>query len=741
MTTHDETPREIEELERFVQAGVEKLSGTHYLDEAGARELVEEIASRRAFVSRSLSMVELAAAYPRFAWPAELSEADRRQAVVQMIDSSGIAIADHNDFTFARPDVEAYLAAGHIVRSHPRGPRRWDPRTWKYLAPQPTWPWPHIELSLFLAALWWPAARTAVERQLGRLLSERHRNPNVRFVIELVRRDLLPGSDVGRQTTELLRHALADDRLADQDWMNTAVWLHQIDPKAAVAELDDFIRVPLQAISDQRKLLATVELMKHAPDRGRKNLEILAANLTGTPRDRLKTARLIGDIDPAPGIRAMLQLASTPDMHEFRADAAIAAGSPDLLADLVEHGHGLSDDTRLRLSTELLGRDRVTGIAAAERFAVAATPKTRLRIAELLRSYDPQKAVQITSAVARTADHRGDGELRLRAVILIGEIDPAQAIPALTRLSADSSVSDEVRFDAAKHIAAEHQGPITALVELVGAPDVDWTYRAAAAKEAGKTDPVTGARLLIATANTGPPSDAARLDLLKKAHALDPGTAAEQLVELAGRKRVAGRIRLEAGNLAGPKLSKPRRIALYSDIATSTNDDNTAREAAQKVLATDPVRGRQLMAVLADRKKASFTYRLTAAKEGGSEAIRPLRDLAGTARPDAIRLEAAQTLLKFDRTSARSALKRLVQSGQPGKVRIEAALSLPRTSAVHALITITGDRRENDSVRLQAALKAKEYDAKRGRQALHDLIEDPRLSRRVQEQARRHLKK
>lgn len=702
---------------------------------------MEEIAHRRVQVSPSESMTGLAVKSARFAWPRGWSEAERRETVVELFGDSGILVPDGGDFRFSRPGVQEYLAAWHIVRRHPRGPSRWDPRARRYLAPRPTWPSPGSELDLFLAALWWPGARAAVERRLSRLLGERHRDPNVRLVLELVRRNLVPWGDLAPRAAEVLRRALADGRSAEQDWVNAARWLVELDPEGAAATFDSFVRTPLAAMPDRRRLFATVELAKLRPDRARQNLEILAAGLTGEPAARLATARLIGDHEPALGHQVMLRLANTPGMHDLRVDAAIATGSLDLMSDLVEHDRGVSDEARLRLAGELLGRDRGAGLRAAQRFAATAADDTGLRIAELLAPHDLQAALRVAQAIAEAPEGtEGTDEIRLRAVLLIADYAPAQAIPALQRLAADPSATGEVRVEAATLVVTDYSGPITALVDLAADPGLGRTHRAAAAEEAGKTDAATGAQLLIELAQAHPPSDAARFDLLRKAYGLDRVPAATALAELARSHRVAGPIRVKAVDLIARDLGAGRRTALYREIALG-EDENAAMDAAGKLMAIDHAGGKRLMAELAGRKGASFTYRLTAAQKAGSDAAKPLRDLATSARPDAIRLQAAKMLYEFDRSNAKPALKRLVRQGRPGEVRIEAALCLPGRSAVEALLTIAADRGEKDRIRLEAASTAKGRDRQRGRQALEELAEDARVSRSVQEAARKQLRK
>jgi hypothetical protein len=740
VTAQDESLSEIGKLELFVQTGAEKMGGTPYLSPPDARKLLEKIAHRRVVTGRPVEMVDLALKSSQFVWPPELSEVDRRRVVGQLIGDSGIVITDDDGFRFTRREAETYLAAWHIVRRHPRGPRRWPPGAARYFAPQPKWSQPESELTFFLAALYWPQARRAVERSLCRLLDKRHLYPNVDLVIELLQHDVLPGSDFHERTAESLRQALGEDSLPEEQWSFVAGRLHLLDPATAVITLDNFIRTPLEAMPPQRRFLAVIELAKHEPERAAKNLEILAVNLTGRPEDRLKTAFLISGYSPEQGVRAMLQLARTADMRDLRVDAAIASGSLDLMREFVEHGRGLADSGRLRLVAALLERDLDLAVSAAERFASNAAGDTPLRVANLLAPRAQQAALRIAVAVAWPAGSSADSELRLRAVILIGEIDSAQAIPTLDQLSKESSVTAEIQLRAASLIVTEHQGPITALVDFAENPALAKTLRAKAAKKAGQVDPITGARLLIAIATTDRPTRRDRLELLKAAYGFDPEPAAEALAELA-KERIDDTIRLEAVEIAGPKLTKARRIALYSDIATNAKDNDAAMTAARKVLAAEEVQGRRLMATVAMRKGASDTFRLTAALEGGSAAAPALRDLALNARPDTLRLKASQALKQFDSTDATKALQRLIKNSSSGSLRIEAALSLPGRAAVDSLVDISRNPREKEKDRLQAALKANEQDSKRGQQALDELVRAPHISAAVKQAARKHLKK
>ncbi len=217
-------------------------------------------------------------AFRRFTWPPELGYAERREIVADLLVASGIAAGSE----FVSPAVRDYLAACRIVRHQERGPGWW--RTRGHLAPQAIWPWPDAGLELYLAALWWRDAKPAVERRLKRLVHERHRDPNIRFVIELIRRDLVPGGEIRDHVVELLHRELGGGQGEEGPWAATAGWLYRLDPGAAIVELENVVRIPGPSMTSRRRFAAVRELASYEPAREEKNLRILAGNLTGVPR-------------------------------------------------------------------------------------------------------------------------------------------------------------------------------------------------------------------------------------------------------------------------------------------------------------------------------------------------------------------------------------------------------------------------------------------------------------------------
>jgi len=734
VTADGELPDQVtlEALEEFVGQCLEKLLRTPYLLRDDARELLEEIAYRRVR-STAATMVELASR--RFTWTPELGEAERREIVADLIGGSGIAVAVDGDFRFTSPAVQDYLAACHIVRR-----RRWW-RPWNHLVPQATWPWRDAGVELYVAGLWWRDAKPAVERKLKRLVHDRHRDPNIGFVIELIRRDLVPGSEIRDHVVALLHRELSDGRMAEGRWVTTVGWLHLLDAATAVAQLETIVGNPGPSMTSRRRFVAVVELARYDPAREAKNLWTLANTLTGTPEDRFETAKLIGDRDREPGVRAMTLLANTPDMRELRVDAAIHTGSSPLVSELILHDRTLHDDARLRLSAALLEVDPGGAIEVLEQFAEASRlAGTPLRIAEMLRSRAPEEAWRIATGVAWPVRGEVDGWVRLRAVRLLGEFDRAQAIPLLRRLSEEQAVPGEVRVHAATLVVTDYGGTTAALIELVRDPGLDLTDCADAAEVVGRFESAAGAHLFLFLAEARTSVDSSRLSLLRRAHKLDPGQAVEVLAEFAKTTQAPGKQRIEAADIAHSTLGTRRTIELYSAIVADA-DDATAMAAARKAKLRDKDAGERLLGRVASRNGADSGFRLTAAKEAGGYGKQALTDLAETARPDSDRLTAAKALYGLDRPGGKAALGKLVQKSGDGKVRLDAALALPGSDTVDALILISQDRHEDDDIRVEAAVKAMKEDKKRGRKALTELAEARGIAQRTREKIRRLLDK
>ena len=652
---------EIESLERFIRWRLGKLDGEPYLLPDNARKLLEEVAYRwRDVTTGAVTVVELVAASRWLDRPPELGDDAWREIITRLIGGSGILVAEDGDFRCVRQIVQEYLAACYIVGRYPRGPRWWQPPTWKYrnyLAPQRSWP--DAWVRLFLAALWCPEAKRAVDRQLRRLLRDRHREPDINLIIEMGLRDPTPGSYIRNRIVNVLCSDLKDGQPDKVRWVATAKRLYRLDPTRTIAELENLIHHPGPTITPLRRLDAVNELAEHDPAGFPKNLKFLAYTLTmtGTREDWLNVATRIKD--PELRKETLRQLVKNPKMGDLRANAAIPVFSPEELRELIDDST-LSDEERLELLKRLCELNRPMAVATMERIVwTVRKDDTRLTIIKRIQPHDRLVALRIARAVAFPENQKVDGRVRLDAGIVIGEIDPAQKIPTLVHLGNNS--------------------------------DLELTYCEEAAELVGKLEPVTGAQMYICLAKSCTPDESRlTLRLLKKAYALDHGPAAEALAKVAKDKHRPGRIRLDAVKIARPELGTERTIELYAIIAKTTDSD-TVRAAVREVV------------------------NLTATREAGPHGTRALMDLARPVQPITVHLEAAKALWAMGR---KKELQELVKTRNIG---IDAALTLPETLVVEALITITKDRHEKETISCDAGIKAAKKNEKEGQQALRNL--------------------
>jgi hypothetical protein len=630
-----------------------------------------------------------------------------------------------------------YQAACRIVQRHPRGPSRWRPGTRKYLRPRAEWPWPDHEVLLWVVALWWKDARPAVERQLRRLLGDRHRYPNIRFVVELLRRDLVPGNDLRAEAVDALRRELTAVQPDDERWTVMVDSLFRLNTEQAVEKLEDLVRFADPTVTAHRRLTAVDRVTDHDPGRGAKSLAVLANNLTGAPRERLGVALRIGERDRELGTKAMRLLAHTPDMRELRVDAAIHTGDTTLWRDMVASWRDLSDSGRLRVGARLLEMDPTTAVAALEELAdTAAQEETPVLAAATIRHRDPDTALRIAVRSAWPADHEVGSGVRLDAIHLIGEIEPARALPELEKFADDPTASGENRFFAAARVI-ELGGPLTTMVRLAEDDRLTRTYRVEAARTVATSEPTAAAPLFIAIANTAP--DLERLTLLKEAGTYDHQAAAEELAGLAEMTAKPGPIRIKAVEVAAQALGSTRTIQLYTKIATTTGDQS-ALDAARKVKAMDPAAGQRLMADLARQPGKSASFRLAAAKAAGTRATRVLEEFVDNARQASVRFEAAQALHDVDPAAGVKAYQKLVKKLRRDEYRVKAALALPNKQAVQALLHIVQDSGEQERICFDAGLAAMKKAPRLGREALQALAERPGISPRTLEQIRKRLR-
>lgn len=716
---------EFEAAEQAVRDCVDRIEGTPYLTAGMALVFLEELA--QAHAEHGPRPVSTVAASRRLIWPAGKSLPDRQAAIVALLTESGIVTVAHGESRFVSADARRYLHARHIVRHHPKG-ARWLSRASKYLQPRQQWTEDDAGLARFLVVLWWPNAQSAVVRQLGKLLDEPHRYPNLLLVADLCARGRLSGSGLPDRTTTILRAEVATATRSETAWQAMVAALYSLDPATAVHELEHAVRSPGPTMTVTRQFTAVTELTRHDSAYGAMNLEYLADHLWGEPDDQVAVAVRIAAVDHDLGVRTLTRLARGPDLGGSRVDAALAVDSPPLWGELIQDG-ALADDGRLRVLTGLLERDQEAGLAAVPSFvATVHDERTRLDIGGLVTRLAPALAWQLAHDVAWTTGRQVDDWVRLDGVLLLGTLDPAQACTQLERFSAWPALADEVRVRAAITVV-EQGGRPTALVTIAHADDVSRYCRADAAKKLGDLDRKLGAAAYIAIAATCAPTDQSRLDHLRAALALHAEPAARALTAMAEDKRFPVHLRVEAVTTAQPAVPRSRQIQLYSTIVQTATNNDSAMAVARKVTGMDLDAGQRLMATLAQRNMP-MDLRLEAAEAAGRHGKHALIDLAQRRHPAPVRYAAAKALAGIDPKTSDKLFTELARTRGIGRVRITAALELPQSKRIDYLSGIVNDDREHEDVRYAAGLTVMERDPGTGRQLLTALA-GSRVSRRM----------
>jgi hypothetical protein len=684
-----------------------------------ARPFLEEVAFHGLKLDLTDAVAKAAAAHL-------LDEAEQGASLHQLLLEHGV-VAKRGGVTRFVPDgVADYLAACHVVRKDPRGPRLWRPLR-KFLRPLTTWPWPDSETQLYQVALWWHHAEAAVRKRLDVLLSRKHCDPNVHFVAELLHRRLVSADDLRMKTVEILHEHLVQPGREIDAWRATVGTLHQLEPKQTLDALERMGR--LRTGSSWRRLDAVDELARHDPARAEQVLRVLAETLSGKPRERLEVALTIRHRDEELGDRALHVLADAPDMGDLQAEAAELTGDTELWAAKVGGGLDISDAARLRLLAALADADPALTIRAAEQFAsTASSESTPVEIAKAIRDVDADVALRLADDVAWPKGRKIAGPVRLAAVLLIGELVPSRRFSDLARLSREVE-DEETQFKAALAIV-ELGGPVTALRDFAANSRKSRDRRIKAARGVAKVDRRIGGRLLVDIAKGYKSTDPGQLTLLSEAHAFAPAAAAAALEEIARDTGRPAPFRIRTVELG--IFDKTKTLELYQHIATTTSDKEAARTAARKVVGMNQDVGEQLMARLAGKFTADHAFQLSLALEAGARGKTVLHQQVLRAGPTEPRLKAAAALLDVDPKLGAQVINKIVKTRRGGQIRVRAACLLPDKHALEALLYIVGDQ-DHDDVLVAAGEKAVELNKERGKRALRDLVAKRRLSPRARD--------
>ncbi|GAA1017730.1 hypothetical protein GCM10009556_066210 [Acrocarpospora pleiomorpha] len=566
------------------------------------RSGMEELAHNRQFGHADPAMQAPPPTMPRESWAALVTE------TLQLV---GLLVERRGRLVFIHHTIEEYLAACHVARTT-RKPGRF--RGHRPFFPQEKWPWSHLEVKLFLAAIWGQEG-IDLRPALRRLLTRAHRQANAEFLAELVRQGVRLPEDLFAQTCAAFCAMLAIGA-NDRRWTDARDALIDLDPERAAEQFESIAVSPL---ADRwRRYQAATALARIDRARGILTLQRLIHDPHAFDV-QLRAARVLHEHDPSMGRVALAFLAHNSDVpDEYRIDAASDLLGADrqvgvsLFAQLVRD-HRLSDAARLRAARALIDAgyeelpdlmrrltadttvsaatraecgavllmiDKWAGISILEELCLdaLAPPDARLRAAKAINREEPGRGVPLLRSIAE--DQNVAPDLRLATIDELMVVDPSTSV-ILTTMAADQALDYETRVAVAEAAAGwGSEIGAQAFDRIVGDDQLTGLQRRQAAEHAADHDVRMGLRCLARLVKDGKLKPATRLKAAESAARYDRQRGIALLTALCDD--LTGRARLPAlGALAklDPARAKPILVGIAED-HTSAQAPGAALELA-----------------------------------------------------------------------------------------------------------------------------------------------------------------
>ncbi|MEU4443380.1 hypothetical protein AB0K14_14065 [Actinosynnema sp. NPDC050801] len=677
-------------LDRLAPRGPAAQRAADYLVE-NLEVLLQDIAHRRLFGQGASGVLDLAVRWnPGVAvWP---------EVVPDVLRLSGLVLQRGHAFAFRHQTIEEFLAAAALARAHPTPDTR---KARRLLRPRRAWPWPDLAVIVFLAAQW-AEDGGALHRSLRRLMRPWNRRRNLGFVAALVDHGVaLPAAVVDRATGHLRR--LVKGRLANNDWIRCAQWLHQIDPDRAVTVLQDVVRDPTR--TEDRRFQALRFLNDVSPQDGVPVADVFIADPEVRRTARVAVSKMLFDNDPAVAAGMFGRLATTSAYEHLRLQGAVvvAEHDPDLGVDLLALLVGntaVSETVRLAAARAALSCDRHRGV---DLMCVLVETGARVTTRE-----------EAMSVVL--------GEDRQRLETLLDRLR-VEAVPV-------------VRLQAAQFLVA-HLNRDPAVLGKVASDD---TVPPGLRLEALLTDRrAMRADVLERIVTAFDREDTDKLVALEHLARLDRAAAVPHYQSLVADRTRSPVARLDVAMLASKHISHEQLVDLYEVIAVDAAVPAQYRlTAAHRAMAVAPLAGRNLMARLARDRAFDIEGRMVAAAKAGTAVEREVypeiaRD---TRNPDDVRVLAAKKASRLGWLGNHALLRELVDSsdlGFPARLELIKELNYAEQTALLAKIADKGDTADT---KLTAARELARLDQALGRDKLREMAADNDLPQAVQNQAR-----
>ena len=472
------------------------------------RDLMEYLAGLTQVQGPVTTMTDLttrALSFPAAAIPPGVTERDWREVLAKVIGATGLLTAQANgEVRYLHPTIAEYLAARHLFgRTRLRGVLG----ACRVFAPQRTWPWPDLNVKVFLAANWLEEGYD-LRLALRRLLLPRHRQHNAGFIVELLRHGIPVDQGLIADTVAATSAIILSVTSEPIPWQNAVSWLRQLN----VEVLDDSVTTLLDAPTPRGS-------------RPRRSIEVSRVFEAISCLFTLDWPRAAGHaqdffLNPEVSVQAMTalarQVARTSPETSFEMLRAARAQTED-------EPHGLKlVEAMLAVHPERAG----SLVATALRTSQPTTHGWRERLL-LLDQHAPEQAVDGWVSLLRVVT---DPQLRGMALTRVATYAPERALAAAQEITRDTRQSDESRFQAARFAAGHLDDGGSLLREL----DMQQDRPAAKAKAAAQWGIHSGQRdeaiRIIRRIRDECPSDSpARFEIAEAMRILDKDAAIAML--------------------------------------------------------------------------------------------------------------------------------------------------------------------------------------------------------------------
>jgi hypothetical protein len=592
------------------------------------------------------------------------------ELVAEALRASGLLVHRKSDFRFLHRTIGEYLAARRLAARAGSAERR------ALLAPQTQWPWPHLEITIFVVALW-TARGIDLTPQFARLLKSRHRDTNMGFLVELGRRGFSLPAHIHTRVGDILADRIHSMGSTPSERAEATRWLRDLDPSRAIGELTLLVR---QRPHWQGALYAVTELTTLDPVRSMELAPTVACHEAHSPDTRLTLAKRVLAVDRAAGVEVLRKLAKSPGMGTLAVTAASLLAGEDRSAGTELLGwlatSEWSPEVPLAASRALL-RWGENGVAELDRVwrsmpvGFAARLALTDQVAEVSREAAEWRYQNLVDAKDAPTD------IRFAAAQGLARLNFEAGVRALRDLADDRRVPSPVRVEAAAYLAqnlAQGTDDLAAVAEDVDTVSLADRVEAARLLAQGDARRAAGVLAGIAMANDE------QSHLAELAAELDEEESVRAMIRFVSNpkapteKRMAAAVTLAELGRAAEILQDLEEIA--SAYATPMPDRLSA---ATLIAGVDKARGRKMCQDLAEDQRLAGLDRIAAADH-----VRPFDEpfalalylrISVNSRDATSRIAAALKAGDIDRREGSAALADLALSGSMDRHLHEIALA------------------------------------------------------------------